>query len=123
MRTAKKVTVRDEDSLLNRLLGLVEQGQEVIIARNDRPMAKLVAISGSNAGQTTESDANASDPEGRWLSEHGPEYAGKWVALKGNRLLASGQDAVKVHQEACQLADLPLIVQIPESEKPPFGGW
>jgi hypothetical protein len=27
----------------------------------------------------------------RWVGEHGAEYAGRWVALEGDRLIVSGQ--------------------------------
>jgi hypothetical protein len=36
------------------------------------------------------------DHEYRWLSAHGREYAGQWVALQGERLLASGTRLVDV---------------------------
>lgn len=33
----------------------------------------------------------------RWLEEHGREYAGRWVALDGNRLITSASGAKEVY--------------------------
>ena len=51
----------------------------------------------------------------KWLSEHREEYAGKWVAVYEDRLLASGENAHEVHAEA-KSAGLPhpLITFIEE---------
>jgi len=40
--------------------------------------------------------------EMEWLRNHGHEYAGEWVALDGNRLLAHGRVAKQVFAEARQ---------------------
>lgn len=34
----------------------------------------------------------------RWLDEHRDEYLGQWVALEGDRLLASGADGRAVYE-------------------------
>ena len=39
---------------------------------------------------------NLSEKEHRWIVEHAKEYAGQWVALDGDRLLASGKDGNKI---------------------------
>ncbi len=53
----------------------------------------------------------------KWLSEHHQEYAGKWVAVYEDRLIASGENANEVHA-AADRAGLPqtLIIFI---EEPP----
>lgn len=35
----------------------------------------------------------------KWLSQHRREYAGKWVAIYEDRLIASGDNAAEVHAE------------------------
>ena len=41
--SSKTVTIEAESAHLNELLTLVEKGQEIIIARDKKPVAKLVA--------------------------------------------------------------------------------
>jgi len=38
--------------------------------------------------------------ERQWLKENCDEYAGQWVALKGNQLISHGMDAKEVHAAA-----------------------
>lgn len=60
----------------------------------------------------------------KWLTEHRAEYAGQWVALDGDRLLAHGKVAREVREKAHELGvELPLIVQVESPEDFPFGGW
>lgn len=61
--------------------------------------------------------------ERQWVSEHKHEYAGQWVALDGNRLIA----ACLSHQEALDAADadgatLPLVLRIPSPDDLPYIG-
>lgn len=63
-------------------------------------------------------------PERRWLAEHGREYAGQWVALDGDRLLAHGERASEVYAAVRESGvQLPLVVRIDPSDRLPFGGW
>ena len=61
----------------------------------------------------------------RWLAEHRDEYAGKWVALKGGRLLSYGSDPREVYLRARNTGvDSPVLKRIPEKQDDlPFGGW
>lgn len=46
----------------------------------------------------------------RWLVEHAPEYAGQWVAIDGDRLIAYGPNANEVFDAAdADGAHLPLV--------------
>ena len=74
--SSKAVTIEAESAQLNELLILVEKGQEIIIARGRKPVAKLVAIShqpqrrtfGMYAGKIRMTDDFAEPlPEDYWL--------------------------------------------------------
>jgi hypothetical protein len=73
-------------------------------------------------------DQNEPDPsryrERQWLREHREEYAGQYVALWGDTLVAHGPDARKVLAEA-RAADRPraLLARIEAPDELPFGGW
>lgn len=62
--------------------------------------------------------------EQRWLKEHRDEYAGQWVALEGDRLLASGPDGRAVY-EAARAAGVraPLVTRVEPRDELPFAGW
>lgn len=59
-----------------------------------------------------------------WIAEHEEAYAGQWVALDGNRLIAHGSDPLafkeKVRSEGVAR---PFIVHIPKETGPSMGGW
>lgn len=60
----------------------------------------------------------------QWLREHRNEYAGQWVALDGDRLIASGPDARPVYEAArASGVDLPLVTEVEAADERPFGGW
>ncbi|PYP87584.1 MAG: hypothetical protein DMF61_09510 [Blastocatellia bacterium AA13] len=59
--------------------------------------------------------------EMKWLDEHRQEYAGQWIALKGDRLIASGASAADVYAEADSAGiDQPLITRV--DDLIPFAG-
>jgi len=65
-----------------------------------------------------------STSEQRWLAEHGRDYAGKWVALDGDRLLAQGENAREVYAAVRDSGvRLPLVVRVSPPDQLPFGGW
>lgn len=59
-----------------------------------------------------------------WLDEHRDEYQGQWVALEGDRLLASGADGRAVY-EAARAAGVraPLVTRVEPRDELPFAGW
>jgi len=62
--------------------------------------------------------------EQEWLREHGPEYAGRWVALEGRELVALGTTAREVINGAKALGyHQPLVVRVPIPSDAPFAGW
>lgn len=62
--------------------------------------------------------------EFRWIAEHTRDYAGQWVALDGNRLIAHSLNHDEVWAKAeADGAYLPLITRVPDPEAPPFAGF
>ena len=61
--------------------------------------------------------------EFRWLTEHAREYAGQWVALDGDRLIANGKDAKEVFAAADATGiRLPLVTFV-EDPKIVYAGF
>jgi len=77
------------------------------------------------SSETPRKDPSRFETELRWIAEHQEEYAGKWVALDGDVLLASGSSAREVYEVVDRLtgATIPLVVQIQPKNSLPFGGW
>lgn len=61
--------------------------------------------------------------EFQWLREHAKEYGGHWVALDGDRLVASGTRAKPVVLAARRSGVHPLIHYVEPLDALPFGGW
>jgi|GEM_PF-1154663 len=62
--------------------------------------------------------------EMRWIAEHRVEFAGQWVALDGDQLLAHGDNAREVYQAARKSGvKRPFVLQLEPADEPPFGGW
>jgi uncharacterized protein DUF5678 len=62
--------------------------------------------------------------ETEWLRKHRDEYAGQWVALDGERLIASGDDLKEVASTARRLgaADA-LMMRVEPNDALPFAGF
>jgi hypothetical protein len=59
-----------------------------------------------------------------WLKVHREEYAGKYVALDGERLVGSGSSIREAHEQARrQGVDHPFLVHVSSENDAPFGGW
>jgi hypothetical protein len=63
--------------------------------------------------------------EMQWIRENRLKRAGQWVALEGDRVLASGSDAREVYHLALKAgASPPFLVHLDPSELlPAIGGW
>jgi hypothetical protein len=60
----------------------------------------------------------------RWIDEHREEYAGQWVAVRGNQLLSSGADGLSVYRAARQAGDdRPFVTLVEPVQELPFAGW
>ena len=59
-----------------------------------------------------------------WLADHRKEYASRWVALDGYRLLASGANPKEVFAAARKSGVAhPLFHWVEPPDALPFGGW
>ena len=59
-----------------------------------------------------------------WLAQHQAEYAGQWVALEGDELLAHGDDLLQVAAEAkAKGEENPIFARAEDPNAPPFAGW
>ena len=61
--------------------------------------------------------------EFRWLSENRRQYAHRWVALDGDRLLVVGDTAREVYAAIADYPGTPLVTQVEPTEEVHFGGW
>lgn len=60
----------------------------------------------------------------RWIEEHRAEYAGQWVAVRGDQLLASGPDGRRVYEAARAAGDeRPFVTRVEPVGELPFAGW
>jgi len=67
---------------------------------------------------------NDRSKETQWISDHGREYAGEWVALDGDCLLAHGVDAKQVFAQARKAVERPLFAHMePADRLPEIGGF
>ena len=62
--------------------------------------------------------------ENEWVRQHRDEYAGQWVALDGDRLLAHGFNLKEMAEAAqkCGVTDV-LFVQVEASNTLPWAGF
>ncbi len=59
----------------------------------------------------------------QWLDQHRDEYAGRWVALKGDGLIAHGATAKEVYAAANAAGvELPLVTRVEDPNALPFAG-
>jgi hypothetical protein len=85
-----------------------------------------------NEKGTPNGERNASQPHAdrsakslRWLHESRKKYSGQWVALDGDRLIASEPTAKEVYSKArAEGVQIPFVELVTEPESMPLtGGW
>jgi Family of unknown function (DUF5678) len=60
----------------------------------------------------------------RWIEEHRAEYAGQWVAVRGDRLLSNGTDGRQVYEAARAAGEeRPFVTRVQPADELPFAGW
>ena len=110
------------DSLIEQAKALTEQEQRLLVShltqtwRSDSEEKKKAC--------ELSADVKYRKREYQWMKEHGDEYAGQWVALEGDCLIARGSSARQVLAEADKVgAKLPFIARVESPDDLPFGGW
>ena len=76
-------------------------------------------------GHGSQAHTNRSEKSLRWLRENRDKYSGQWVALDGDRLIASGPTAKEVYSKAkAEGVKIPFVELVTDPEPVPFtGGW
>jgi hypothetical protein len=76
-------------------------------------------------GHGSQGHANRSAKSLRWLHENREKYLGQWVALDGDRLIASGPTAKEVYSKAkAEGVEIPFVELVTDPEPAPStGGW
>ena len=61
----------------------------------------------------------------RWLHENQEKYSGQWIALDGDRLIASAPTAKEVYSQAkAEGVEIPFVELLTDPEPvPSTGGW
>lgn len=105
---------------------VIEQVRQLPLPDQQRlleSLAKEIQQPNHNGGQTSDSASEIDRTrESEWLKKNSQDYAGKWVALSGDQLIACGNDGVAIFQEAiAKGVDRPLLVQVESADAYPFG--
>jgi len=88
-----------------------------------KPVGSNGAAAGQEKTRPLPIPVPAPEPSHRWMASHRSEYAGQWVALDGDRLIAAGATEAEVADAAeADGAYLPLIGYIPRPDEPAFIG-
>ena len=76
-------------------------------------------------GQGSQAHANRSARSLRWLHENREKYSGQWVALDGDRLIATGPTAKEVYSKAkAEGVEIPFVELVTDPGLvPSTGGW
>jgi hypothetical protein len=68
--------------------------------------------------------STSGEREQEWVRSHWREYAGRWVALDGSRLVGEATVAREALEQARALGVFsPFLVHVTEPSELPFGGW
>ncbi len=93
------VTVENIVELINQLPALergklIEKLTRPLPAKPQIPKGKIIRVDAPYVDRTLEYE---------WLDQHEREYIGKWIALKGNQLIAEGETGVEVFTKVREL--------------------
>jgi len=103
------------DQILKSIKQLSELDQERI--------RRWLDTKGSANGDASRADATRSAKSLRWLDENREKYAGQWVALDGDRLIASGPTAKEVYSKAkAEGVEIPFVELVTDQAHVPFTG-
>jgi antitoxin (DNA-binding transcriptional repressor) of toxin-antitoxin stability system len=112
--------VSDFASLLDR----VRAGDEVVIEHDAHPVAVLRPAPPSPAALgDAVNRAERERTEFGWLALNREGYAGRWVALDGDQLLAVGDSAQEVFAAIANQRRTPLVTRVEPEDEVYFAGW
>ena len=105
---------------------IIESIEQLPASEQER-IRRWLDQNGTSNGEADSSQANAnhSAKSLRWLHDNREKYSGQWVALDGDRLIASGATAKEVYSKAkAEGVEIPFVELVTEQESGPFtGGW
>jgi len=105
---------------------IIKSIAQLSVAEQER-IRRWLEEKGATTGEVHRSQAHAdrSAKSLRWLYENREKYSGRWVALDGDRLLASGLTAKEVYSKAkAEGVEIPLVELVTDPEPvPSTGGW
>lgn len=108
---------------LDQIMKSIEQ----LPAAEQEEIRRWLENKGATNGQShgSQARANRSEKSLRWLHENRDKYSGQWVALDGDRLIASGSTAKQVYSKAkAEGVEIPFVELVTNRESAPFtGGW
>jgi len=107
------------DQIINSIEQLPAEEQEKI----RRWLENKRATNGD--GHDSQAHDNRSAKSLRWLDENREKYSGQWVALDGDRLIASGPTAKEVYSKAkAEGGEIPFVELVTNPERvASTGGW
>jgi hypothetical protein len=112
---------------MNQSFDQIIKSIEQLPASEQERIRRWLDEKGASKGEGNSSQAHASRSAKslRWLEENREKYSGQWVALDGDRLIASGSAAKEVYSKAkAEGVEIPFVELVTERESGPFtGGW
>ena len=103
---------------------IIKSIEQLPASEQERIRRWLDAKGTSNGeGHGSQAHANGSAKSLRWLQENEQKYPGQWVALDGDRLIASGSTAKEVYSKAkAEGVAIPFVELVTEREPVLFTG-
>ena len=98
---------------------------EQLPAPEQERLRRWLDENGTSNGESDSSQAHAtrSAQSLKWLQENQEQYLGQWVALDGDRLVASGSTAKEVYSKAkAEGVEIPFVELVNKQESGPFTG-
>ena len=104
---------------------IIESIQQLPARDQERVRQWLEDKRTDGADDASQANSGHSEQSLLWLNENRQKYLGRWVALDGHRLIATGETAKEVYSKAkAEGVKIPFVELVTEEEPTPFsGGW
>jgi len=100
---------------------ILEEAKKLPLEEQRRLRAALNALESNG---DTRPAYKTNEQERSWINAHRDEYLDQWVALDGDRLLAHGNDAKEVYDEAREQGiRAPYLERVSPKQEAFIGGW